>query len=137
MLRSRFTMQLSSNLPSVFRFIFGVILIASLWRTTASRKTIGCHLAMGWRRIEHETSAGCETYIRSTECSGSCLSNTILDLVLPIPKQDCRCCKPSKYAIVAHRLTFWCRNGDSFRQKVWLPSIEECSCLPCSGLQLR
>lgn len=128
-------MKFSSNLLPLSRFFWGTILLFSLWPTSSSA---GCHLSRQLRTYFHEKRPGCQTRVEVKFCRGHCDSNTINEInevmgfVMPMAKEDCRCCKATKPVMLTPKLLFRCRNGDHFRQKVWLPTPIECGCVHCA-----
>lgn len=131
-------MRLSSSFLSLPRFLLGTALVISLCpKTSYSQRKIGCYAWHNWRTFVHESRTDCEARIPISVCSGTCYSETsyVYEMVpfmgIPMAKQRCKCCRPSKYRISSTRVNFKCRNGDTIRQKVWFPKDLECSCDFC------
>lgn len=132
-------MRLSSSILPLSRILFGTALVMSLCPITLSKRITGCHLSYSWRTFVHEERKDCVTSMPISKCSGVCYSETSYDydMVTPMAKQRCGCCRPSgTVKILPTRLNFRCRNGDILREKVWYHRATGCSCFPCSSPQL-
>ena len=74
---------------------------------------------------------GCEpTFTKVPVCSGACKSYDVVIPFAPYFEKQCACCKSARHEVRKRQLSFEC-NGRTENHTVFLPIIDECTCVQC------